>query len=255
VLLRFGKAPVGEPAVPGTGLGLVTVVLGVVLPSTEVPSGSWLVPPIEPHGRPSASVRPMFSVPGVEGLVWSVPGPDGLPPKVPGVEGFGWSVPGADGLPPKVPGVDGLVWTAPGADGLPPNVPGVDGLVWTAPGADGFPPKVPGVEGLVWTAPGAGGLVPKVPGADGDGLVGEGAAPGLLMPDDAPAPPPVLPAPPLWPSARPELPARRIAASMDKDCRVCGIANSCEHHLPGNGAGRAMFLEPPLLAAGWRAVQ
>lgn len=231
MLPRFGKAPLGEPAMPGAGL--LTLGLGVVLPSTEVPSGSWLVPAVEPHGRPSASVRPTtFSVPDVEGLAWSVPG--------------------GGGLPPKVLGGTGLVSPVPGADGLAPNAPDVDGLVGTVPGADGLPPNVPEVEGLVWTVPGTDGLVPKVPGADGGRLPGEVAVPEALMPDEPPlmpddalAPPPVLPAPaPLWPSASPGLPARRTAASMDKDCRICGIAGSCVHLLPGNRAGHAMFREP-----------
>jgi hypothetical protein len=60
---------------------------------------------IEPHGRPMASVRPVFSelVPG--GLVPTVPGVDGVMPVVPGVVPI---VPGDEGLMPVVPEVDGL---------------------------------------------------------------------------------------------------------------------------------------------------
>jgi hypothetical protein len=46
------------------------------------------VPATAPHGRPSASVRPMvFGVPvmpPVEGLVWTVPAAGGVVPMVPG---------------------------------------------------------------------------------------------------------------------------------------------------------------------------
>ena len=103
---------------------------------------------------------------------------------------------------------------------------------------------VPAVDGLVCIVPAADGLVPMVPDADGFGLVGDVVAPEplmlpeplmpaepLLVPDDAPAEPaaPPLappPAPPPWASASPVLPARRIAAIIDSECRVCRIANS-----------------------------
>ncbi len=142
----------------------MTVEFRAVLPVVKPLGATWLVPAVGPHGLPRASIRPVFSVPAVDGLVCIVPAADGLVPMVPDADGFG------------------LV-----GDVVAP-------------------------EPLMLPEP----LMPAEP---------------LLVPDDAPAEPaaPPLappPAPPPWASASPVLPARRIAAIIDSECRVCRIANS-----------------------------
>jgi hypothetical protein len=68
VLFRFGYAPVGEPAVPDAGFGLVTVEFSAERPVVELPGATWAVPAVEPQGRSRESVRPVFGVPAAEGL-------------------------------------------------------------------------------------------------------------------------------------------------------------------------------------------
>jgi hypothetical protein len=139
----------GDPAVPGAGFGLVTVEFSAVLPVAEPSGATWLVPAVGPHGRPRASVRPVLSVPAVDGLVCIVPETDGLVPVEPDADAFGL------------------------------------------------------VGDVVAPEP----LMPAEP---------------LLVPEDAPALPaaPLLAPPPPWASANPVLPARRIAAIIDSECRV-----------------------------------